>query len=129
MDSLKENRILAERVSQFQTMAVKKNSAVGDSLENVTIQLLKCHYSLKEATRADLLKLTGNKRIVGYLLRIFDDEPLESVLEDVNLTKSGRIRLPDDIQKKIEAKKVVKGIPTPDGAYENGVRALEDRTY
>lgn len=122
-----ENRELAERVSEFQTMAARKSSEVGYSLENVTLQLLQYDGSLKRATREDLLKLTRNKRIVGYLLRVFDYEPLENILKNIKLTKSGRIRLTSDLQKRIDLKKAEEEVA--EGAYENGVRALEERTY
>ena len=136
-DYREENRRLAELVSEFQTMAARKNSAVGGSLENATVQLLQCTYSLKTATKEDLLKLTGNKRIVDYLLRIFNDEPLEAVLKDVNLTKSGRTRVPDDLQKKIEAEqkkieagKIVGTLPVGEyHKYGKTVKALEERRY
>lgn len=122
-DYILENRRLAERVSDFQTIAAKKNSAVGGSLENVTIQLLQCNYSLKDATRDDLLKLTNNKRIVDYLLRIFRGESLGSILEDVNLTKSGRIRVTDDLQKLIDAKNAEEEVIHDE--YEESARAYE----
>ena len=126
-DYKEENRQLAEKVSEFQRMAAKKNSEIGYSLENVTIQLLQYEGSLKRATREDLLKLTHNKRVVDFLLRIFDYKPLEDILKDVKLTKSGRIRLTSDLQKRIEIRQAEE--TASEGAYENGVKALEERSY
>lgn len=124
MSNIEYNRELATRVSEFQTMAAKRNSAIGESLENCVVKLFECSYSLRTATREDLLELIENKRIVDYILRIIKEEPLDKILKNVPLTKSGRIRLTSDLQKRIELRMAEEDIA--DGAYENAIRIYEE---
>lgn len=119
MGNIEYNRELAARVSEFQTMAAKRNSAIGYSLEDSVVKLIGCTYSLNKATREELLELTRNKRIVDYILRIIKEEPLDKILKNVPLTKSGKHRIASS---PIESKEW-------DGRQDNVERALEDGLY
>lgn len=126
MGNIEYNRELAAKVSEFQTMAAKKNSAIGDGLEGVVINLLTCNYSLYKANKEALLKLTKkSETVVGYIFRIIQGEPLDKILKDVQLTKSGKIRLSSDLQKRIELREAEE--EEFNGAYENALRVYEDR--
>ena len=126
-DYRKINAEIVVVVSNFQQMAAKRNSVIGASLERIILPLIEYSGSLSSATTQDLYNITKKKYVVDYLSRIFRGEPLDSILSDVPRTKSGRIRLAAELVKR---KKLLKAEEAEEreGAYENGVRVLEERT-
>lgn len=115
------NKEIIKNFSQLQAEIARKNSAIGESLEGVVLDLLRYKPLLATATREDLFKFMGRKRkVVEYLFRIVRGESIAQIAKEIRTTKSGKLRLKDYLT------------PTPEekeGTYENGVRALEDTNY
>lgn len=78
------NTTLVERVVHFQTAVRRKNRSLASNLARTFLPLLEYNKPLESAARKELLGINGIvPKNVDYLLRIFQGEDIESVVNDV----------------------------------------------
>lgn len=122
------NKEIVAEISKFQQLAANRNSVIGASLEKIILPLMEYGGPLSSATTQDLDKITHKTYVVKYLSRILRGEPIDQILRDVPRSKSGRTRLSAEL---LKIKKLQRAAETEEreGAYENGIRSLEERSY
>ena len=85
------NNDLVEKIHEFGVEAMKRNSAVGSSIQHAVIGLLQYEGVLADVAKEDVSEIKGvGAKAVPYISRIISGEDIKDILEEIPYLSGNR---------------------------------------